>query len=55
MSFVNSLFQTRVYCRLGMHVIGCTKSGLIGPRFRILPAIVAGTPVPPTSGAKSIF
>eukprot|EP01050_Picozoa_sp_SAG11_P002175 SAG11_NODE_106_length_16423_cov_51.220840_6_plen_44_part_00 len=35
--------------------IGYTKSGLIGSRFRILPAIVAGTPVPPTSDANSIF
>eukprot|EP01050_Picozoa_sp_SAG11_P041995 SAG11_NODE_19120_length_473_cov_6.622995_1_plen_82_part_01 len=32
-----------------------TKSGLIDPRSRISSAIVAGTLVPPTSGALYIF
>ena len=32
-----------------------TRSGVIGPRSCISSAIVAGTPVPPTSGALYIF
>ena len=39
----------------GAYLANYTKSGLIGPSFRTLPAIVGGTAVPPTSGANSII
>ncbi len=45
------LFRHEELCAGRMY----TKSGLIGPSFRTLPAIVGGTAVPPTSGANSII